>query len=53
MDIFTTLVQTAKKHGVSVYAYFRDRISHRFELPSFATSIKTAIGHTAMKPARG
>ncbi len=27
MDIFTTLVQTAKLHGISAYAYFRDRIN--------------------------
>ena len=26
MDIFTTLVQTAKKLGISAYAYFRDRL---------------------------
>ncbi len=56
MDIFTTLVQTAKLHGISAYAYFRDRISRRFELPSLATVIRnaglasvneTAIGHAA------
>jgi hypothetical protein len=42
MDIFTTVVQTAKLHSVSAYAYFRDRLSHRFELPSLATLIRTA-----------
>jgi len=42
MDIFTTLVQTAKILGVSAYAYLRDRISHRFELPSLAASIEAA-----------
>ena len=42
MDIFTTVVQTAKLHSVSAYAYFRDRLSHRFELPSLATLITTA-----------
>ena len=42
MDIFTTLVQTAKILGVSAYAYLRDRISRRFELPSLATSIEVA-----------
>jgi len=42
MDIFTTLVQTAKILGVSAYAYLRDRISRRFELPSLATSIEAA-----------
>ena len=42
MDIFTTLVQTAKILGISAYAYLRDRISRRFELPSIATSIEAA-----------
>ncbi len=42
MDIFTTIVQTSKLHGVSAYAYFRDRLRHSFELPSLATIIKTA-----------
>jgi hypothetical protein len=42
MDIFTTLVQTSKKLGVSAYAYLRDRISRRFELPSLAKSIQEA-----------
>ncbi len=42
MDIFTTLVQTSRKLGVSAYAYLRDRISRRFELPSLANSIETA-----------
>ena len=42
MDIFTTLVQTAKILGVSAYAYLRDRISRRFELPSLVTSIEAA-----------
>jgi hypothetical protein len=27
MDIFTTLVQTSKKVGLSAYAYLRDRLS--------------------------
>ena len=54
MDIFTTLVQTAKLHGISATTYFRDRISRRFELPSLAAVIRnaglaavneTAIGH--------
>jgi hypothetical protein len=54
MDIFTTLAQTAKLHGISAYAYFCDRISRRFELPSLAMVIRnaglasvneTAIGH--------
>jgi len=42
MDVFTTLVQTAKILGISAYAYLRDRISRRFELPSLATSIEAA-----------
>ena len=53
MDIFTTIVQTSKMHGVSAYAYFRDRISHRFELPSLATFIKNAIKTAAFEPASG
>lgn len=42
MDIFTTLVQTSKKLGVSAYAYLRDRFSRSFELPSLAQSIHQA-----------
>ncbi len=42
MDIFTTLVETSKKHGVSAYAYFRDRITHRYDLASLAQSITRA-----------
>ena len=42
MDIFTTIVQTSKKLGVCAYAYLRDRISRRFELPSLANSIEAA-----------
>ena len=42
MDIFTTIVQTSKKLGVSAYAYLRDRISRRFELPSLASAIQAA-----------
>ena len=47
MDIFTTLVQTSKLHGVSAYAYFRDRLRHQFELPSLAAVIKLACQPTA------
>ena len=50
MDIFTTLVQTSKKHGVSAYAYFRDRISRRFELSSLAVSINNARKTAAFEP---
>ena len=47
MDIFTTLVQTAKLLGVSAYAYLRDRISRCFELLSLATSIEAAAKMSA------
>jgi hypothetical protein len=47
MDIFTTLVQTAKKLGVSAYAYLRDRLSLRFEMPSLAQSILQAAQSAA------
>ena len=53
MDIFTTLVQTAKKLGVSAYAYLRDRISRRFELPSLAQSILAAIEAQTTEAASG
>ncbi len=53
MDIFTTLVQTAKILGVSAYAYLRDRISRRFELPSLATSIEAAAKMAANGIASG
>lgn len=42
MDIFTTLVQTAKKLGLSAYAYFRDRLRGTNELPSLSQSIGQA-----------
>jgi hypothetical protein len=42
MDIFTTLVQTSKKLGISAFAYLRDRLSQAFELPSLAESIQNA-----------
>jgi hypothetical protein len=42
MDIYTTLVQTSKKLGVSAYAYLRDRLSSSLELPSLAQSIHQA-----------
>ena len=53
MDIFTTLVQTAKILGVSAYAYLRDRTSRRFELPSLATSIEAAAKTAANGLASG
>jgi hypothetical protein len=43
MDIFTTVVQTSKLHGLSAYTYFRDRLSRRFALPSLATVITAAF----------
>ncbi|TFH29573.1 MAG: hypothetical protein E4H00_06700 [Myxococcales bacterium] len=42
MDIFTTIVQTAKKLGVSAYAYFRDRLGGRHEMPALADLIHAA-----------
>ena len=33
MDIFTTLVQTSKKLGVSAYEYLRDRLTRRYDMP--------------------
>ena len=39
MDIFTTLVQTSKKLGISAFAYLRDRLSGSLEMPSLAQSI--------------
>jgi hypothetical protein len=45
MDIFTTLVQTSKKLRVSAYAYFRDRITRRFHLPSLAHQIQATAGN--------
>jgi len=47
MDIFTTLVQTSKKLGVSAYAYLRDRLSLRFKMPSLAQSIHQAAQSAA------
>jgi hypothetical protein len=40
MDTFTTIVQTAKKLFVNVYAYLFDRISGRLQLPSLAELIE-------------
>ena len=41
MDTFTTIVQTAKKLCVNVYAYIFDRISGRLQLPSLAELMET------------
>ena len=46
MVIFTTVVQTSKLHGVSAYAYSRDRLRQNFDLPSLDTIIKTAFQAT-------
>ena len=43
MDVFTTLVQTSKKLGVSSFAYFRDRLTQALNLPSLADSIQKAV----------
>ena len=39
-DTFLTIVQTAKKLGVSAYDYIYDRVSQRFRLPSLAELIR-------------
>ncbi len=39
-DTFMTIVQTAKKLGVSAYAYIHDRVSNKFEMPSLAQLIR-------------
>jgi hypothetical protein len=39
MDLFNTIVQTAKKLGVSCYHYLFDRISGTFAMPSLADLI--------------
>jgi hypothetical protein len=46
MDIFTTLVQTAKKLGHSAYAYLRDRLNGTLPLPTLhqSTLISAASG---------
>lgn len=39
-DTFMSIVQTAKKLGVSAYDYIHDRVSGKFELPSLAQLIR-------------
>ena len=39
-DTFMTIVQTAKKLGVSAYDYIFDRISNKFEMQSLAQQIR-------------
>ncbi|MEO8494878.1 MAG: hypothetical protein ABI614_07390, partial [Planctomycetota bacterium] len=53
MDTFTTLVQTAKKLGISAYAYLRDRLRQQFEFPSLAKSIYTAAQNANLQTASG
>lgn len=43
-DAFQTITQTARKLGVSAYAYIYDRISKNFRLPSLATLIEQRGG---------
>ena len=50
MDVFTTLVQTSKKLGISAFAYLRDRLSRSLEMPSLAQSIRH---HANPGPASG
>ena len=42
MDVFTTIVQTSKKLGLSAYEYLRDRLSGARDLPSLAQTIHQA-----------
>jgi len=39
-DTFMTIVQTAKKLGVSAYQYICDRVSNKFEMPCLAQIIR-------------
>ena len=47
MDIFTTLVQTSKKLGISAFAYLRDRLSGALDMPSLAQAIQIAAQSAA------
>ena len=40
-DTFLTIVETAKKLGVSAYEYIYDRVSKRFRMPSLAEMIRS------------
>ncbi len=42
MDIFTSIVQTCKKLGVSAYEYLRDRLQGQNEFPTLAEMIEEA-----------
>jgi hypothetical protein len=50
MDIFTTLVQTSRKLGISAFAYLRDRLSGSLAMPSLAQSI---LHHASQATASG
>jgi hypothetical protein len=39
-DTFMTIVQTAKKLGISAYQYICDRVSNTFEMTSLAQLIR-------------
>jgi len=39
-DTFLTIVETAKKLGVSAYEYIYDRVSKRFRMPSLAEMVR-------------
>ena len=51
MDIFTTLVQTSKKLGISAYTYLRDRLRQQFEFPSLAETIQAAAQNAYLNTA--
>jgi hypothetical protein len=42
-DTFMTIVQTAKKLGVSAYQYICDRVRNTFEMPSLAQLIREKV----------
>ena len=48
MDTYTTIVETARKLGVSAYEYFYDRIAGIFAFPSLAELIRLRRGSPAV-----
>ena len=46
-DTFATIVQTAKKLGVNIYDYIRDRVSQKNEMQSLADIISGNINQPA------
>ena len=44
-DTFMTIVQTAKKSGVSAYQYICDRVGSTFEMPSLSQLITEKKAH--------